>query len=633
LNLAGFDILCELSVDTVSDLANNLVVLPDGTSVYLFGGKFELEMSLNVAGLGAATAEVVCLASLQGVAKTNSCVLNLSLSDGALTVGSRSVSRVGGSALVAVDLGFVNANDASAPNAVVPALLTALAAVSIDLDPTTAGAIDATFGSGQSSRFATALQQAIQDWIRRQPSPTLGGTSQFSVVPGADSDDPKQLSALPEANWIDDYTLGIFGYYRGAASGGDVLQKNDSDIVQSGPEFVYVTEELTSVVPARRVAVLMSAAGFHLTIVCPTIRKQVVRGLLFQQLEDEYIAQVRAELGTQFYDQEAGKHLIQYFTDEERKAPGDLSGDYQRAKAHVQANADTDIRDRADDDLNLWLNGPSGQDAIVNATPPSCGSGSVQANRQVMPDPFGDVVSTLRALDIDLQNGYVGVYARADGNLPVCGDFTVTQTGRISLSVDGAQNRLFPAIENDPTNVDISVDPLCKVALSILIDLFTGVAWGTAFAFIGTVIAEIIGENIVANLIEKKIGEAESGVSAVAVPLPSNSQLLDVQIETVGIMVRGLLGRDIDHYNIFLPKLNVNVTQLQRTAVGQPTSGKMPVPADPAGCRAASFAYEHQTFDTSFHLSLTAVDLAIPITVQSWERNMSMDLRHGGQRV
>ncbi len=620
MNLAGFDIVAELSIDTVSDFANSQPVpLPDGTSVYIFGGKFSLNVPLSVPILGNGMAGVFCQASLGSVPGTSACALILEFSDGGLTFGPLSVRHVAATATIAVSAGIVPDPTKNAPpNGVVPTIQTAFAVAKVNFDAATASAIDGTFGAGKSALVAAALSDALQAWVRSQPIP-LGSRLPFTVAPGQDSTSPTQLSAIPEICWVDPFTLGIFGYYRAAATGGNLGQKTDSDIVQTGPEFVYVTDELFSVIPARRVAVLMSASGFHQTVACPMIKTQVIRGLVYQEKEDEYIAQVRAELGTQFYSQEAGKSLIAYFSDEETKHPTDLPGDFQRAKDRVQADADNDIRNEAANRLNAWLDSPDGQLAISNSVPPSCGNGSVEANRQHMPDPFSDVVSTLRELDIDLQDGYVSFLAKADGNLPVCGGFSVTQTAQVKLTVDSTQNRVFPSIHNDPTQVDISVNPFCKVAASILVDLFTGVTWGTATVFIGAAIAELIGQNIVANIIEERIQGAKSGLGAVPVPLPANSRLLDVQIEPIGIRTVALLGRDIDHYNNFLPGLKVVATQLSRTQWAQASSGTMTVPADPAGCAAATFNYCEQKYDTAFRVALSAVDLPLPVEVISWQ--------------
>ena len=623
MELAGFDIIGELSVDTLTDFANSArIALPDGSLVYLFGGRFVLNLPLTVPALGNGSVAVFCDLTLGGIARSSSCALTIDLSEGAITFGGQSVRQVTATVAVTLGLGFVPDSDTGAPpNSVVPAILNSYATVNLVLGAATAGSLNDTFGSGTAAQVQSSISSTLQDWLRSLQLPSISAFS-FTVVPGQDSHSPLQLAAIPQAFWIDQSTLGIFGYYRGSASGGNLELKTDSDIIQSTPEFIYTDSELFGVIPARRLAVLMSAKGFQLTVACPTITNQVVRGLLADELDDEWIANVRAEMGAQFYSEEAGNHLIAYFLDEESKNPSDLAGDFDRAKARVQADADNDIRSEANSELSRWLDSPAGQAEIANSVPPSCGNGSVQASRQQLPDPFSDVISTLRELDIDLQDGYVSFYARVDGNLPVCGGFTVTQTGRVQIIVDGTTSKVAPMIQTDPTQVDISVNPLCKVAASILVDLFEGVTWGTAIIFIGAAVAEGIGEGLVAKIIEGKIADAEAGIGSYTVPLPANSRLIDVDIETIGIRTTALLGLNIDHYNNLNPGLKVSATQVVRVPAGQPSEGEMQIAADPVGCPAATFAYTLQQYDTSFNISLSATDLPLPITVLGWQVQM-----------
>ncbi len=71
-------------------------------------------------------------------------------------------------------------------------------------------------------------------------------------------------------------------------------QKTDSDITQDAPEFVYTNNVELSLVPARRIAVLMSPQGFQLTIACPTITNNVIRDFVEQNETSTFIALVQA---------------------------------------------------------------------------------------------------------------------------------------------------------------------------------------------------------------------------------------------------------------------------------------------------------------------------------------------------
>ncbi len=105
-----------------------------------------------------------------------------------------------------------------------------------------------------------------------------------------------------------------------------------------------------------------------------------------------------------------------------------------------------------------------------------------------MPDPFPDTVVTLREIDLTLQQGYVSFYAKVYGNLPVCGDFTVTQSAQLRVVVDDTTHKVVPFFSQGPPDVDISSNFLCKAAASALLGVFTSITWGTAIVFIGAAV-------------------------------------------------------------------------------------------------------------------------------------------------
>ena len=84
------------------------------------------------------------------------------------------------------------------------------------------------------------------------------------------------------------------------------------------------------------------------------------------------------------------------------------------------------------------------------STPTTCGNGIVEAHRVRLPDPFGDMVTYLTRLELDLAPGANNISVAAEGNLPVCGNYTVPQTGTITLPVNANEaearrrSRFFP---------------------------------------------------------------------------------------------------------------------------------------------------------------------------------------------
>ncbi len=617
IELAGFDIVAEVSVDTLSDSVNeNPVTLPDGSQVYLFGGKFTLSMPLSLAGLGDFTVSGFCEAYLGGVERTDQIQITFDLTDGALAFVAGTVRHVTAEVTITAQIIFVTDPSADAPpNQEVPAVKTSAAVAVVSIDAASLSAIDGLLGAGKGAQVQTEIQNGIQLWIRTQTAITAERFS-FLVEPGKDSHDSMTLSADPEVMWIDKFTLGIFGYYRAAATGGDVSLKTDIDIIQTEPEFVYTGNDLLSLVPARRIAVLVSAQGFQLTMACPTITNNVIRDLVSQNTLPSYIANVQASMGASI-QREMNARFGQYFADELKQHP--FIDALARAQAHIQSDVDNAIASEAQAELNAWLDSPDGQAAIAASVPPSCGNGTVEASREKMPDPFPDAVAMLQELDLTLEQGYVNFYAKVGGNLPVCGDFTVTQSGQLRVVVDTTTFKVAPLFSQGPPDVDISTNIVCKAVASALLAMFTSATWGTATIFIGAAIGESIGEGLIASTIQKKIRSAEAGVGAITPKLPAGCHLIDIEIEPVGIKALALYGRDYSHYNNFVPGLKVIARQLSRELQGQPTEGQMQVAATPAGCPAGVFAYTKTIYDTSFQVSLTSMDLPLPLEVVGWQ--------------
>src|SRR5262249_54455025 len=131
------------------------------------------------------------------------------------------------------------------------------------------------------------------------------------------------------------------------------------------------------------------------------------------------------------------------------------------------------IKAEADQELNRWLDDTAGQAAIAAATPPPCGTGRIEIDRETMKDPLSDIVTYLTRFSIDLGDGELVINLEAKGSLPVCGDYTVKQSGQITMAAT-PDGRLMSAAGLQNPSVDISPDPLCQAALSLLLNFFDG---------------------------------------------------------------------------------------------------------------------------------------------------------------
>ena len=436
--LAGFDVIGELAIDTIRDMVNSQPVsLPNGgPAVYLLGGRFMLDVPILLPLLGHAVVQAQCNVTLEAVSRTSNSRLTFTLTDGTMTIASQTVAHLNASFTATVPIGYIpDPQPDAAPNRMVPAVLVAFATVDLDCTQLIASNVDSVFGNGTATRVCNSLSDAVQTWFQSQQAPIVKALG-FTVVPGTDSAKSEQLSAVPQVLWIDEQTLGVFGFYRADATGGNMFLKTDSDIVQTQEEFVYNQPGLFSTVPARRVAVLLSPTGFKQIVGCPLVHDGVISGLIADTKRSAYIEQVRAELGKQYFIEQYTVHFPTYFFEEQQKNPADLLGAYNRAKDRIQVDADNEIKAKAEQRLNAWLASTDGQTAISEATPPPCGNGSIVANRQHMPDPFSDVVSTLTFFGVTLDHGFIALDIKAGGDLPICGSFTVDQTGKIYVGVE-----------------------------------------------------------------------------------------------------------------------------------------------------------------------------------------------------
>ncbi len=108
IELAGFDVVAELSIDTLSDFVNaEPVTLPDGSQVYLLDGKFTLSLPLSLPDVSDFTLSAFCEVSLGGVARTSSCGLVFELTDGTLEFAVGTIRHVTATMIISAPIIFV----------------------------------------------------------------------------------------------------------------------------------------------------------------------------------------------------------------------------------------------------------------------------------------------------------------------------------------------------------------------------------------------------------------------------------------------------------------------------------------------------------------------------------------------
>jgi hypothetical protein len=253
--LAGFDVVCQVHRETIVDLVNAMPVTnPAGGQIRLFGGRFTTDLAVPLGPLGTATVRAMVELRLEPVIHQPTANVVIAVSGGTTAVRGTPLGPIGGTATVAAPIGFAMPPGSDQQ---FPALQLGAMMATIQLDRATHTSVDAALGPGSADFLSVGLSGALSGWLA-----TIGAVPvaamPFKVVPGVDSHDPGQLSALPTVAWIDATTLGVFGYYRADAASGDVTRK-PSDLAQPHEEFFYGQPGLSSVLPGRRVAVLVSA--------------------------------------------------------------------------------------------------------------------------------------------------------------------------------------------------------------------------------------------------------------------------------------------------------------------------------------------------------------------------------------
>ena len=176
-------------------------------------------------------------------------------------MAERPLYHIGGTLAIEVPMWFELAPDPNENRFYIPTLFISAKDPTCSLNTTTRSAVDGLLGSGMADRISLALSAALKDLLSVASKAQLFAIG-FKIVPGIESRSPSQLSALPTVAWINDLTLGVFGYYRASANGGDITLKKDGDLVQTQEEYFYGLAGVDNILPGRRCAVLLSAEAF-----------------------------------------------------------------------------------------------------------------------------------------------------------------------------------------------------------------------------------------------------------------------------------------------------------------------------------------------------------------------------------
>lgn len=189
---------------------------------------------------GTIAVRLIVSAELNPVVRQPLATVIASFQGGALVSSVRGLNDIGGQLTVSVPLSFALPAGAPTTPQHVPVFDLGAVAPDVELDPPSRGLAESALGAGGADRLASGLRDAFAALLAQAGTvaiPVFG----FTVVPGIDSHSPTQLSALPTVAWIDNETLAVCGYYRAAASGGNLVAKPRGDLATAQEEFFYTS--------------------------------------------------------------------------------------------------------------------------------------------------------------------------------------------------------------------------------------------------------------------------------------------------------------------------------------------------------------------------------------------------------
>lgn len=449
----------------------------------------------------------------------------------------------------------------------------------VALNAATQVQIDTIFGPGGANNLSHALEQALEALLSEVGTRFIP-VARFQIVPGKNSDRPDRLSALPTLAWITDTALGVFGYYRAAATGGNILSKFQSDIEPGLSDFFFHGDNM--IIPGRRVALLISAEGFRLVAACPTVRNGVIRGLLSSRELPKWQAFITARDGND------GK---------------------------AQAN------DWLDPDPNKPPppNGPetmSGRELIEANVPQPCGTNFPLLATFPADTVEGLVQPLLRRFEIKLEQGKIAARFNAGDNVNIGG--AVGLVSVVEYAVDGEVD-LTLFVRNGVIVTDVEVkQPNLSVSATGVVGLFLAVEkmfeagdgpWNGLMSFAAAMIRSELKD---------AIGKVIPDTFRLPIPQDTiQSQMVSVDITPDSVMATGLVSR-VDSWNDFNPSLFLNATLRERTPTGIPEPGELNLPATAWGCPASSYIYTRTFWDETHNVRAIARDVPLPVTLFNW---------------
>ena len=558
-NTAGYDVVFEISRFVLQQAVYTapVDVGPNNVVLQTFTPPFELSRTETVDGTTVSLNFIIEMVTLKGQPGGPGMSLELDFDKSSIIGMGGVLSMLAGSVTVQ---GVMSATPPDSNGNSFLAVNFSNPTVTVAFDQPSQQQIANKLGSSGLGLLTSGLQQALAtDFKSRGASASNFG---LRILASGDSTSPNTLTAVPDISWIDDNTLGVFGYYRQGASGGNAASKTDSDLDKK--DFLSV-------------AALIGADGFHRTIAGPTVAG-MARDRVYGSTWEMFVKQ-------------------------------------EKDKDHNKGDPTPKEKALASKETDAFISSPQGLAAIAQNTPQPWGNGHFSDNVP-MPDPFSDTTASTYFVDLSLGESAIIVSTKSTASV-FCGTAEVDQHLTMQLSID-QWGRVIPKTSPDPNpTVDLSSDPVCSVAMTTLSTFFQGPLMGVLTAYIAIKVAEAVAEGFISDQVKQQSSQA-GGVNPPGVPGVTWTEIL---ISPQSMIIRGEAAwQGSAQGAYFLPGATIVAQQLPTvpSASPKPTSGVYHFPGTKYTCPPQDFVYTEKWFDTGWALSITVKDLALPVTIGPW---------------
>lgn len=565
IDMAGYDIVVQLNVDTVKDAISVPFENMPGQQAFLFGGPFFVARDLPASGVfqGARFAGTATVQPIPQTGDQNLVRLRLSLEDGVLSGPDlpQLFSGLDGTARITLPLGLgylaglqpdgtwpADKAEREAEGAVFPAefatglvLDPAGMTVSFRFGPQTRARIVQRLSEAFAATAEGAISAGFEAVLDRLPQLAVPpGFGALRVRPGAASTEFDQLADWPVLRWLSPRTVAIFGDYGFDAGPKNPAQKDGhSDIDGRAQKFIYPgSAGNQSAIPAPAAALGISIAAIRRFAFCPAIR---------DGLAQEAVVAVRAKA----YRKELQNRDRDFSPTEQRAYYARLA---EAAKTNgIQQAMELALAAAALAGAREWAASPAAIPAIIFATPPDCGAGSAVFPVDIPIWPDGHYAVTrahiaTRDANPFVSVGHIATGFRAKARVPpgVGADASVSITSR--LSVDPSGQRIEITHDAPVVTTDASGAAVLGALVGFLTAPFGGVGWGIIIGAAVTALTEALvsklGPGILADEVGKALGKLPSGLP-VEMPGQPMARLDDISAGASGITVFARIGRNL----------------------------------------------------------------------------------------